>query len=184
MLEQPLHEVDLRLGERRVEPDAARRDALPCSRLDHVAARRARDVRVVEHDPRDAAGQRAVEGFRELTQRPAALVAIQPDVAARDVLLATRLLPAPGMPITSTTSASSRVTARSTGRGRRPQRRRSASDRRRRARGSQRRRPSARSPGVSRRGSGRSPARGRAARRARPPPRLHRVRCRTSTSAA
>ena len=50
-LEQPLDEVDLRLRERRVEPDAASRDPMPARRLDHVVPRRASEVRVVEDDP-------------------------------------------------------------------------------------------------------------------------------------
>ena len=51
-LEQPLDHVHLRLRERGVEPDAAGRNAVPSRRLDHVAPRRAGEVRVVEDDPR------------------------------------------------------------------------------------------------------------------------------------
>ena len=82
---------------------------------------------------------------------------------------ATRLLPAPGIPMTSTTSAASRRVAR----GGAERARRSASAlalARRRARASRRARPSARSPAGARPGSRRRSARGRAATRARPRP--------------
>ena len=49
-LEQPLDEVDLRLGERRVEPDAPSRDPMPACDVEDVAARGAREVRVVEDE--------------------------------------------------------------------------------------------------------------------------------------
>ena len=49
-LEQPLDEVDLRVRERRVEPDAPRRDSVPARSLDRVAPRRTCEVGVVEND--------------------------------------------------------------------------------------------------------------------------------------
>ena len=84
-LEQPLDEVHLRLRERRVDPDAARRRAVPARRVDGIAPRGAREVRVVEDDPPGACRQQLVERGGELAQRAAALVAVQPLVAARDV---------------------------------------------------------------------------------------------------
>ena len=49
-IEQALDEVDLRLRERRVEPDTAGRDAVARRRLHDVAAHRAGEVGVVEDD--------------------------------------------------------------------------------------------------------------------------------------
>ena len=86
-VEQPLDEVDLRLRERRVEPDAAHRQPVARGRLDHVAARRAREVGVVEHDAPRAGRERLVERAGELAQRAAALVAVEAGVAARDEVL-------------------------------------------------------------------------------------------------
>ena len=61
---------------------------------------RAREVRVVEDDLARARGEGLVERVGELAERAAALVAIEPQVAALDVLPARRRdFPAPGMPI-------------------------------------------------------------------------------------
>ncbi len=49
-VEQTFDHVDLCLRERGIEPDAARGDAVAGTRLDDVAARGARQVRVVEDD--------------------------------------------------------------------------------------------------------------------------------------
>ena len=68
-LEQPLDEVDLRLRERRVEPDAVSRSPMPSRRLDHVVPRRASEVRVVEDDPPGTRGQRLVEPCRRARAR-------------------------------------------------------------------------------------------------------------------
>ena len=54
--------------------------------VDDVAPRRAREVRVVEHHPSRAGRERRVELVGERPERASALVAVQPDVAARDVL--------------------------------------------------------------------------------------------------
>src|SRR5215211_8018969 len=86
-VEQPLDEVDLSLCERRVEPDAARGDAVPARRLDHVAARGAREVRVVEDHALRAGGERVVESGGHLPQRSAPLVAVEKEVAVGDVVL-------------------------------------------------------------------------------------------------
>ena len=86
-VEQSLDDVDLGLRERRVEPDAAHRDAVPARRVDDVAPRRAGDVRVVEHDPTLTRGQLRVERVGEVAQRARALVAVEAAVPAGDVLL-------------------------------------------------------------------------------------------------
>ena len=60
-VEEALDEVDLGLRERRVEPDAARRGAVPARDLDDVVACGSGEVRVVEDDLPRARGQRVVE---------------------------------------------------------------------------------------------------------------------------
>ena len=60
-IEQALDEVDLRLCERRVEPEAAGRDAVARRRLHDVAARRAGEVGVVEDDLARPRRERLVE---------------------------------------------------------------------------------------------------------------------------
>ena len=95
-VEQSLDDVDLGLRERRVEPDAAHRDAVPARRVDDVAPRRAGDVRVVEHDPTLTRGQLRVERVGEVAQRARALVAVEAAVPAGDVLLGEAGLPRPG----------------------------------------------------------------------------------------
>ena len=105
-LEQPVDEVHLRLRERRAEPDAPSRDSVPGGRLDHVAARRSASDTCCRAPRAGARRQRGVERVGDLTQRAAALVAVEAHVAAGEVLLGARLLPAPGIPITITTSAS------------------------------------------------------------------------------
>ena len=69
-LEQPLDEVDLRLRERRVEPDATRGDPMPRRSLDDVAARCPGQVRVVEHDVPHAGRQLLVEGGGDVRNVP------------------------------------------------------------------------------------------------------------------
>ena len=94
-VEQTLHQVDLGLRERRLEPDATGRHAVSCRGLDDVAPGCTRQVRVVEDDTRDAGRQLVVQGVRQLTQRPSALVTVEPAVAAADVLLRNTRLPGP-----------------------------------------------------------------------------------------
>jgi hypothetical protein len=53
-LELALDDVDLGLCERRVQPDAPRRDPVSRRRLDDVASRRASEIGVVEDDPASA----------------------------------------------------------------------------------------------------------------------------------
>ena len=60
-IEEALDEVDLRLGERRVEPDAACGDPVARRGLDDVAARGACEVGVVEHDLARASGECLLE---------------------------------------------------------------------------------------------------------------------------
>src|SRR5262249_17149762 len=79
-VEQAGDEVELRLGERRVEPDAPSREAMAVRRLDHVAARGARQIRVVEHDEAGARGEVVIEGVSDAEQRSAALVAVDANV--------------------------------------------------------------------------------------------------------
>lgn len=76
--------VDLGVLERRVEPHAAHRGAVAARRGEHVGALGPRRVGVVEHDPGRAAGERVVERARQLGQRAAALVAVEPQVAGLD----------------------------------------------------------------------------------------------------
>ena len=85
-LEESLDEVDLGLRERRIEPEAARGDVVASRRLDHEAAGRAGQVRVVEDDSPFARRQALVEHGGELAQGPAALVAVQPLVSTGDVV--------------------------------------------------------------------------------------------------
>ena len=60
---------------------------MPLRRLDHVAARGARQVGVVEHDAPSASGERLVERLRELLQAAAPLVAVETHVLAGTQLL-------------------------------------------------------------------------------------------------
>ena len=85
-LDQPSHQVDLRLGERSVQPHAADRRSVPGGGLEDVATGRARQVGVVEHHPRRAGGQGLLERLRHVAQRAAAFVAVEPVIAAADVL--------------------------------------------------------------------------------------------------
>ena len=48
-IEEAIDEIDLRLGERGVHPQAPSPDVMPCGGLDHVASRCAGEVRVVEN---------------------------------------------------------------------------------------------------------------------------------------
>ena len=64
--------------------------------LQHLVPRRAREVRVVQHDAAGAASHLAVELVGEGAERAAALVAVEPDVATGDMLLRDRALPGAG----------------------------------------------------------------------------------------
>ena len=171
-IEQPLDQVDLRLRERRVEPDAPRPDAVAARGPDHVAPCAAREVRVVEDDPPGARRQLPVEGVGERAQGSTTLVAVEAEVPTGDV--APRRpgsFPLPGSP---SRARRPRPRARVAGRGSagEPSRTRGRSTRGLQRRGGARRRGrrSARCPGGGRPGSRSRSARGRAARRARPRP--------------
>src|SRR5206468_9781587 len=84
---------DLGLRERRVEPDAPRGSPMPGRRLDRIAPLGTREIRVVEDELANTGGQLLVERDGEVAQRPSALVAVEPDVAAGDVLLRDAALP-------------------------------------------------------------------------------------------
>ena len=98
MLEEPLDHVHLRLRERRVEPHASHAGAVTRRRVDHVAARCAGRVRVVEDDPPRARRERLLELVRKRAKRPAALVAVEAEVAACAVLLRDTALSGTGDP--------------------------------------------------------------------------------------
>ena len=98
-VDQARDEVDLRLGERRVEPHAADRQPVPGGRLDHVAARGAREVGVVQDDPSRAGAQPLLERLRDVAQRAAPLVAVEALIAAGHVVAGeARLAGARGCP--------------------------------------------------------------------------------------
>jgi hypothetical protein len=59
---------------------------MTCGRVDDVAAPRPREIRVVEDELVGAGGERVVELACKLSQRASALVAVQTEVAALDVL--------------------------------------------------------------------------------------------------
>ncbi len=86
-LEKSLDEIDLRLRERRVEPDAADARSVAPRGLDDVATRHPGEVRVVEHHLGRTPGEDGFELGRELPERATALVAVEPYEAAFDVLL-------------------------------------------------------------------------------------------------
>ena len=86
-VEQAFDHVDLCLRERGIEPDAACGDAVAGTRLDDVAARGARQVRVVEDDFACSGSQRLVQRVGKLPERPAPRVAVEPEVATRHVVL-------------------------------------------------------------------------------------------------
>ncbi len=92
-LEETLDEIDLRLGERRVEPDAPHRGSMSARRLEHVASCGASEIRVVEDDLANARGQLFVECAGELPQGPSALVAVEAVVATSHVFLCDAALP-------------------------------------------------------------------------------------------
>ena len=105
-------EVDLRLGERGVDPHAAGRERVARRRLDHAAAGLAGQVGVIEHGTLDTAGEPVVEIRSDRAQRTATLVAVQPRVTT--VGRSRRRFdssPAPGIPITITISPSSEPAA-------------------------------------------------------------------------
>jgi hypothetical protein len=88
-VEEPLDEVRLRLREWRVEPDAPRSQTMPSGRFEDVAPGGACEVRVVEDDVACACGESVVFSLRYPRSAYSA---------------ATRDFPAPGSPMTSTTS--------------------------------------------------------------------------------
>ena len=96
--EEPIDHVDLRLRKRRVDPHASHACAVARRGLDHVTPRREGRVRVVENDPSRARRERRLELVGQRAERPAALVAIQADVAACHVLLRDAALPCAGDP--------------------------------------------------------------------------------------
>ena len=103
--EQPLDDVDLCLGERRVEPDAAHGGSMPARRLEHMASRCASEVRVVEDDPPRARGQLVASAPASSRKDPPRSSRLSRRWPRATYSSATRLLPAPGMPMTTTTSA-------------------------------------------------------------------------------
>ena len=170
-VEEPLDEVDLRLRERRVEPDAAhagRRAARPPRRRGSASRG---EVRVVEDDASHARRELVVERLGEVAKRAAALVAVEPDVAAADEPSATwscrrrgcpsRARPPSPRPRPSGVRASGRCARTPTERLELPARRARAVPRARRSGRS----PVVRAPGIATRA-----ARARAARRGRPRP--------------
>jgi hypothetical protein len=94
--EQPLDQIDLRLGKRRRDPDAPHREAMPGRRLDDVAPGRAGEVRVVEDHPPHAQVKLLAQLLGQPAQRPPLLVAVETQVAAGDVLLGDTALPGSG----------------------------------------------------------------------------------------
>ena len=115
-LEESLDEVHLGLRERRIEPEAARGDVVASRRLDHEAAGRAGQVRVVEDDSPFARRQALVEHGGELAQGPAALVAVQPVVSTGDVVRGDAALARAGDPHHEDDVARSWPAARAAGR--------------------------------------------------------------------
>lgn len=75
LVEDARDRMVLRALERRGDDDAADRQAAAACDRDRPRARRARRVRVVEHDASRARGERAIELAREVGERSAALVA-------------------------------------------------------------------------------------------------------------
>ena len=75
--EHPLDGVALRFRERRLEPRAADSRSVLAGRAKDRIPARAREIRVVEHQPCGAACQPVFERRREARERPAALVAIE-----------------------------------------------------------------------------------------------------------
>ena len=69
-IEDPLDQVHLRLRERRVEPHAAWCDVVAGRRLDRVAPRRPRQVRVVEDDAAGARREQLVQRLAEVRSDP------------------------------------------------------------------------------------------------------------------
>jgi hypothetical protein len=94
--QHPLHGVDLRIRHARGEPETPHRNAVRPGALDHLVARSARWVGVVEHPAAAAGCQSGVERRDEIGQRAAALIAVQSLVAPGRELGSGGRLPRPG----------------------------------------------------------------------------------------
>ena len=92
-VEQSFDEVDLRLRERRVEPDAPSGDAVSTGCLDHSAPRGTCEVGVVEDDAPSPRRERLLERIGQIAQRPSAFVPVEADMALVAVLLGDAALP-------------------------------------------------------------------------------------------